>query len=379
MNRSLILGTVLLLPFVVGAGQALASPPCSFQTIGNTLSLNADCTTNATLFISDGYTLHGHGHTITAVDPVGAQFKGAILQNAAGAGNVNIRNVKLTTANLAAPLSCHVGNDKLRGIALIDAGGTIHGVDIIGLKHAAPTCNEGSGIIVNAAPFDGTHPATKSVTIEDVKVKDYQYVGMSVEGDVSAHIQDNRLVGVSAAGIPPAGQFGIASTNGAMATIAENSIKADSTSSNAGTVGVFLNAVDGNVVEDNSLNGSAVGVFTESFCQFAPSANQNRIVDNKIKATSEGVVLVARTQSGVSTCPAHVDQNLVLGNAIIAVSGGVTIAAGIYVGTQNFGGGFVPVADRNIIEDNLIIGFQPGIFQTGTDTNTVIQGNRVRP
>src|SRR6476659_4947568 len=83
----------LLLPALVVAGLTFASPPslasaaapvefaCTGTTAGSTFTLTANCDTNVPLLVPDGFTLDGHGFTITAHDPVGGFFKGGVVTN----------------------------------------------------------------------------------------------------------------------------------------------------------------------------------------------------------------------------------------------------------------------------------------------------------
>ena len=52
------------------AGAAAAATTCTFTMNAKTktMSLVADCTTDTTIFVPDGWTLDGKGYTITAVD-----------------------------------------------------------------------------------------------------------------------------------------------------------------------------------------------------------------------------------------------------------------------------------------------------------------------
>ena len=53
-------------------GSSNTSPTaCVFTTSGMTMTLTADCTTDHTILVPQGYTLDGNGNSITAVDPVG--------------------------------------------------------------------------------------------------------------------------------------------------------------------------------------------------------------------------------------------------------------------------------------------------------------------
>ncbi len=85
-----------------------ATTDCTFTTVGTTMTLNADCTTDATILIADGYTLEGTGHTITAVDPNGNHFKGAVVKN--GGTIANVKNLAITTNDLSNV--CDNGDDR---------------------------------------------------------------------------------------------------------------------------------------------------------------------------------------------------------------------------------------------------------------------------
>ncbi|MFO7546389.1 MAG: hypothetical protein R6W77_12930, partial [Trueperaceae bacterium] len=65
-----------------GANLGLTATGCTFVDDGTVMTLTADCTTDATIFVPDGYTLDGAGFTITAVDPAGDHFRGAVVANA---------------------------------------------------------------------------------------------------------------------------------------------------------------------------------------------------------------------------------------------------------------------------------------------------------
>ena len=99
----------------------LAGSTCVVADSGTTRTLLADCTTSQTLTIPPGFTFDGADHTITAVDPSGGHFLGAILQNAGTTASVH--NLKLTALNLTD--ACDAGADRLRGILFDGATGAI--------------------------------------------------------------------------------------------------------------------------------------------------------------------------------------------------------------------------------------------------------------
>src|SRR3989442_13737424 len=91
---------------------ASATTTCVFSQICTTMTLLANCTTDSTILVPNGFTLDGNGHTITAVDPAGDHFRGAVVRN--GGTSAIVENLMVTASNLANV--CDDGNDRLRGI-----------------------------------------------------------------------------------------------------------------------------------------------------------------------------------------------------------------------------------------------------------------------
>lgn len=170
---------------------AQAASDCSFALDGTTMTmtLDADCTTDSTIGVPDGWTLDGDGHTITAVDPAGNHFRGAVVANQGAVAN--IRDLGVTASGLVN--ACDGGADRLRGILLENASGEIVGNTVVGVNQGNSGCQEGNGIEVRNAPYDGTHPDTASVTIQGNVVDDYQKTGIVTNGDVAAVISNNMV------------------------------------------------------------------------------------------------------------------------------------------------------------------------------------------
>lgn len=140
---------------------ASASTSCVFISSESTLRLTADCTTNSTLYIPEGFTLDGQGFTITAVNPSTGSFQGAVIQNAgkvAHVVNVGVRGSGILN-------TCAQGEARLKGISLYKASGSILNSRVEDLHRGASSCEEGNAIDVSNPPYDGSHPATLSVTI----------------------------------------------------------------------------------------------------------------------------------------------------------------------------------------------------------------------
>ncbi len=237
-----------------------ATTNCTFTIKGNKMKLDADCTTDATIFVPDGMTLDGKGHTITAVDPVGG-FKGAVVAN--GGTTAHVKNLTVTASGLAN--SCKGGADRLRGIMFDGASGSIIGNTIAGVNKGASGCQEGNGIEVRNAPFDGTHPGTITVEVSHNRVTDYQKTGIVANGDVNVDVSHNRL-GASATQANLAAntiQLGF----GALGTVELNNLEGNQwfgTSYYAAT-GILIYLADEVEVSKNHMTGNAdVGLLVYS-------------------------------------------------------------------------------------------------------------------
>ena len=179
--------------------------------------LLGDCTTRDTVGVPDSWTLDGDGHSITAVDVPGTAFTGAVVANE---GTVaSLRDLTVTAYDLAD--ACHDGADRLRGILLDGASGTIEDNHVVDLRQPGSGCQEGNAIEVRNAPFDTTGPDV-TVTIADNLVDDYQKTGILVNGSVQATLTGNQVSGLGP--VPYVAQNGVQVSRGATATVDSNRI-----------------------------------------------------------------------------------------------------------------------------------------------------------
>jgi hypothetical protein len=165
---------------------------CSVDVDGGTqtLTLLADCVTSQTLRVPDGWTLDGDGYTITAIDPTGGHFRGAVVRN--DGASAHVVNLSITASGLANV--CDPGDDRLRGILFDGAAGTISNNVVTGIRQGVSGCQEGNGIEVRNAPFDDTG-SDLVVTIAGNVVSGYQKNGITANGSVAAFITDNQVTG----------------------------------------------------------------------------------------------------------------------------------------------------------------------------------------
>lgn len=262
MTKTLLIVTVLaVMLFAINPFSAHAVTDCTFALTGTTMTLDNDCTTDETILIPDGMTLDGNNHTITAVDPTGGHFTGAIIQNEGTIANV--KNVKLITSNLANV--CDGGADRLRGIMFEGASGAITHNEVLELNQGASGCQEGNAIEIRNAPFDGTHPNTQSVTVTHNQISNWQKTGIVANGDVDVIIQHNQ-VGQSATQQNLAAN-GIQLGFGASGSILQNNVEGNQwlgESNFAGTAILVFSAGDADISK-NVIKGNAdVGILAVS-------------------------------------------------------------------------------------------------------------------
>ena len=89
MNKKLIIVAIVAVVSILLFGKGSSEAACSFTTVGTTMSLDADCTTDATILVPDGFTLDGEGNAITAVDPVAGHFVGGVVRHGGQELNVD--------------------------------------------------------------------------------------------------------------------------------------------------------------------------------------------------------------------------------------------------------------------------------------------------
>ena len=273
MPRSIMLTTLataagLLGIAAFGSSAAHALTDCTFTTSGTTMSLDADCTTDATIFVPDGVTLDGQGYSITAEDPPAGHFVGGVIENAGSTAHV----ASLVVHGNLSQNVCDSGVDRLRGILFVGASGSITHNTVQNINQGASGCQEGNGVEVRNSPFDGTHPALKTVTIAHNVIEDWQKTGIVCNGDVDCDIQHN-VVGASATQAnlaPNSVQIGF----GAFGHVEHNHIAGNEWLQATGVVGtaVLVFLADNTTIQRNNIGGNAqVGILVVS---------DNSVVDN---------------------------------------------------------------------------------------------------
>lgn len=309
MNRWIALSALLGFGFV--SAPAAATTDCSFSQAGRTLRLRADCTTDASLSVPHGFTLDGRGHTITAVDPPGGHFVGAVIRN--GGSVAHVRRVRVSARGLADV--CDGGDAALAGIAFDGASGSISQSAVLHLHQGPSGCQEGHAIRV---AHDGAR--RRHVTISGNELSDYQKGGIVVSGRVSATIRDNVVTG-----------------NGPIATIAQNGIE----------IAWGARArVQSNAVSDHSYSGPdtvATGILVIGGGGFGacdgaecPYTTGVRVIENVVVDNDVGIGL--ENLDAAFLPPSNATRNRVIQNVVSngALTNGALTQVGILVyGTRD--------------------------------------------
>jgi hypothetical protein len=183
-------------------------------------TLVGDCFTDHTIHEANGRTLDGNGHTITAVDPSGGHFLGAVVQGDAGISATTVKNLGVTASGLSNNVCDQPGppDNRLRGILFDNTPGTIANNNVHGVRQGLSGCQEGNAI--EARNF-ASSPTRWAVSITNNTVTNYMKNAITANGTIAAMISGNTTVGDGP--INYEGQNGIQVGFGATAVVKHNS------------------------------------------------------------------------------------------------------------------------------------------------------------
>lgn len=255
-------------------GPACGPPPCNVQLVQPLLTLQADCTTATPVFIPDGFMLDGAGRSLVAVDPAGGTFTGAIVRNRGT--TMHVRNLKVRAQGLLKEGPCDGGDDRLRGILLLGASGSVVDSEVLGIRRNQPAagnpegtprgCQEGYAIEVR----NRDAAAQQQVEILRNQVSGYQKVGILVAGRVDATVADNVLTG--AGPVAHIAQNGVQLSDGATGEVTRNQVSGHSYSGGSDVAAGILVAggpyfgiawVRDAVIQSNTLTGNDIGIYLD--------------------------------------------------------------------------------------------------------------------
>lgn len=294
-------------------------PPCTATLANATVTLGADCTTESTVFIPDGHTFDGAGHVLTAVDPEGDRFRGAVLRNKRGTAHV--RDVRVTARGLADAGPCDAGEDALSGIRLENASGSVTDSEVVDLfqQGSRGGCQEGTAIEVR----NTVNPERVSVAVLRNRAERYQKNGIVVVGQVNATVEGNTLEG-----------------GGPLAIIARNGIQVSS-----GATG----RVTGNTVRGHSYTGAstvASGILVTGGPFYGAPLSHDVVIRGNTLADNDVGINLSQPSADGSGPPPEPTRIQVMENRLS--SGAVTNGFPYQAAVSDYGG--ANVISRNSIE-----------------------------
>lgn len=236
--------------FGPGFGPCLAATDHATTTI----RLLADCQTSHTILVPDGWTLDGDEYTITAVDPAGGHFVGAVVRN--GGDVAHVTDIGVTTSGLATV--CDGGDDRLRGILLDGASGSVTFATVTNIAQGPDGCQEGNAIEARNAPFVAGGADT-TVVISDNVVSGYQKTGIVINGSVAGQVLRNSISGLGP--VDFIAQNGIQIGFGGTAIVRDNTIVGnDYTPESYVSCGLLLFEADGVKASRNSYSANEYNI-----------------------------------------------------------------------------------------------------------------------
>ncbi|QRN97168.1 right-handed parallel beta-helix repeat-containing protein [Archangium violaceum] len=287
-------------------GPVCTQAQCPFSLGAERLALEADCTTDSPLFVPDGYTFDGQGHTVTAVNPSGGRFTGAVIRNKGGTARV--RGVSVTASGLTDP--CESGAARLRGILLEGATGEVVDSEVRDLNRGLDTsgCQEGFGIEVRN---DDASRGSLKVDVLRNRVSGYQKLGILVTGAVEVNLEGNTVDGRGP--VAHIARNGIQVSNGARGRVTGNTVSGNAYTGpavNTTSAGILVaggsaygqSLVTGLVIEGNTLTDNDVGISLSQYEgeAFEPPAEKTliRVAGNDVR--HGGAVLNPYYQAAIS-------------------------------------------------------------------------------
>lgn len=224
------------------------------------------------------------------------------------------------------------------------------------------------------------------VTITGNTVTGYERGGIGANGDGGAHpapkvvIADNELTGSGDGSRTAWAPNGIQVGFGATGRIMDNEVHrsrwaaAEDDAWSASCILVFES--DGVRIRGNEVTDCDVGIGVGAWAWLRPSADNTKVVDNRVDGALVGLELETIAWEGFSYADPSVSNAKLTGNRLAGtLPSGASGAYGVLFETVDQDPGFDPVADDNKVINNHITGFDVRI-ETGSATNTRQAANR---
>ncbi len=282
-GASALVGTVVPIVLVGGSGAAAADPTvdtaCTGTMSGTTFTLTADCDTTVQLTVPDGQTVDGGGHTISAHDPAGGNFSGAVLTNAGT--TMHIQNVTIKGTGFA--VDC---TGPLMGVFFNNAGGSVSKVHIEDItQHSG--CQLGLALRANAVAG-----IPRTVTLTDVVASGYQKAALVASGMMTMNVSGSTLG-------PPDSLVG---------TIAQNGVQYGGVAVNAGAGGSIVGStIYGSGDEAQASDATGVLMFGAKNATLSGDTITGAGTDLGVDVTSATTGAVITRNQIARTSPDHPD------------------------------------------------------------------------
>lgn len=152
---------------------------CQAGLAGTTYTLTGNCTTYATIYIPDGYTLDGKGYTITGTDlGTSSYFTGALVQNQGA--RMYLRN--LTVLDKFPDWSGSGTMGAFLGVRFRNAGGSLDNVHV---KDISRHTQYPEGTSIQASNISSN--PLQTVKITGSTVSGFEHIGLLASGNVTVN------------------------------------------------------------------------------------------------------------------------------------------------------------------------------------------------
>lgn len=285
-----------------------------------TQTLLANCHTDQPLFVPDGWTFDGDGHTISVADPPGGRFIGGAITVSDEVGTV--RDVTIDGANLNAPCLVDHAQTYLTGVLFADATGAVSDITVRNLRRVLPdsTAGQEQGARMSCGSGITVFGATTPVLITRNRVSNVGSAAIWIEGG-NAAIAHNTIDRAADAGVLALLGADVRVGPGNRMTNASIGIQFES----AGTTG----AASDNTIEDTTLAGIAVVLGAHATIAetslHAPGTAGIAVEGDGSEATVVSTVIEATDEVGIRVLGGDVSLRE---NTVVNAKSGITIGGG---------------------------------------------------
>lgn len=264
------------------------------------------------------------------------------------------------------------GGPRYVGVFYRNASGTVAGNEV---RNMGVGGRETFGILAYG---------NSDVAIRDNEVSGYERGGVGANGDGGAHpspsveIDGNRITGSGDGSHTAWAPNGIQVGFGATGRVTDNDVErnrwasAEDDAWSASCVLVFES--DGVRVQGNEVSNCDVAVGVGSWAWFRPSADNTKIVRNRVDGALIGLELETVAWDGISGTDPSVSNAKLTHNRLSGTLSGSPGDFGVFFEAVDLHPSFDPVVDNNKVINNRITGFDVRIH-TGSATNTKQDAN----